>query len=258
MNYLLPFSLLFYACSLWISAHVQAQTRPTNPINTQTHTVLVQEFNIANPTQANLEFANSSSPNIGTIADRLVTTERRSAGYCVRSSYIPGNLYSTTSTEPGSLEAWFTSASTPPAPGLRVVIKNVTLMTDEQIPYTDREYNQGSKSEHFFVRFGTRHNEQYLTVDSGKNDFIYEIKQGNVVVETGSFTVSLDKDSRVIQEFHSYQSSYDIRHCADLYQAQRRREESEKIRRRREEQRREEQRREIQQQRRREIQRPHL
>ena len=165
MSYLLSFSLLFYACSLWISAHVQAQTRPTNPINTQTHIVLAQASDTANLTQANLEFADSSSPNIGTISDRLVTTERRSAGYCVGSSYIPGNLYSNTSTESGSLEAWFTSASTPPAPGLRVVIKNVTLKAiDEQIPYTDREYNSGSQSEHFFVRFGTRHNEQYLTV----------------------------------------------------------------------------------------------
>ncbi len=55
-------------------------------------------------------------------------------------------------------EATFMSSSTPPAPGLRVIVHNITAdMQGNPSPYTDREYDQGIRSEGFQVRFGTSH-----------------------------------------------------------------------------------------------------
>lgn len=89
-------------------------------------------------------------------------------------------------------EATFISSSTPPASGLRVIVHNITAgMQGNPSPYTDREYDQGIRSEGFQVRFGTSHDGAYLAVVQGKNNFSYEIKRGETLVESGSFVADI-------------------------------------------------------------------
>lgn len=100
----------------------------------------------------------------------------------------------------GSVKARFLSRSTPPAAGLRVVIRNLTRgIGGDREPYTDREYSKGRLSEGFFVVPATRHSGKYFAVLEGQNDLEYQIRQGDRVVESGSFTIEIDRETRTLE-----------------------------------------------------------
>ncbi len=117
---------------------------------------------VAAPMQAGLEFAGSQTRNLGTVAE--------------------------------GFRAWFVSPSLPPAPNLRVIIRNVTAgMNQNPSPYTDRTYDKGWISEELTLDFGTKHNGDSFVLADGKNSLTYEIKQGDRVLESGSFNATITR-----------------------------------------------------------------
>jgi hypothetical protein len=102
-----------------------------------------------------------------------------------------------------STQAWFVSKKTPPAAGLRAVIRNVSQANESRVPYTDREYHQTSYSEGFKVGVGQGHNGRFLVVNPHENnnftnDFTYEIKRGSQVLESGQFKVKFRQEYKDI------------------------------------------------------------
>ena len=94
----------------------------------------------------------------------------------------------------------FVSSSTPPAPDLRVVIRNATRgLRCGPVPYTNRNYDKGRFSQGISIALATRHNIKYLAVLTGKNNFEYEIKRGNQVIESGSFTAEIDCQTKILE-----------------------------------------------------------
>ncbi|WNZ46190.1 hypothetical protein Q2T42_00215 [Leptolyngbya boryana CZ1] len=101
-----------------------------------------------------------------------------------------------------SARSRFYSKTTRPAPELRAVIRNVTFgFPGETKPFTDREYFNGDVSEDFDIRFGDEHKGRFLAVRPGENQFEYEIKRGNQVLESGGFTASFEE--RTIEQNRS-------------------------------------------------------
>ena len=99
----------------------------------------------------------------------------------------------------GKAEAktWFVSTTTPPADGLRLVLRNASQSPRiDKMPYTDRDYSQGSHSEEFKVAQENVHRTQALSVSVGENRFLYEIKRGKQIVESGEFIVKVDQNYR--------------------------------------------------------------
>ncbi len=100
----------------------------------------------------------------------------------------------------GTVKAHFVSSSTPPALGLRVVLRNATRgLRGDPAPYTNRSYDKGRFSQGINIAPATRHNIKYLAVLPGKNNFEYEIKRGNQVIESGSFTAELDRQTKTFE-----------------------------------------------------------
>jgi tetratricopeptide (TPR) repeat protein len=117
---------------------------------------------LAAPMQAGLEFAGSQTRNVGTVAE--------------------------------GFRAWFVSPTLPPAPNLRVIIRNVTPgMNPKPFPYTNRIYDNGWISEELILGFGTKHDGDAFVLMDGKNDLTYEIKQGDRVLESGSFSATITR-----------------------------------------------------------------
>jgi hypothetical protein len=88
------------------------------------------------------------------------------------------------------VKAFFVSRQTPPAPGLRVVLQNQSISSEER-PYADREYESDQRSEKFFVAPASAHERKYLAIAPGENRMTYQIKRGSTVVESGEFTVTI-------------------------------------------------------------------
>jgi hypothetical protein len=99
----------------------------------------------------------------------------------------------------GDTKAWFTSSTEPPKSGRRVIIKNVSRgMSPDNFPYTDRDYSKGRGSEFTKITTGTRHsNNAFVVRQNYKNEFEYEIRQGNSVVERGQFSATTRESSNV-------------------------------------------------------------
>ncbi len=117
---------------------------------------------VAVPMQAGLEFAGSQTRNVGTVAE--------------------------------GFRAWFVSPTLPPAPNLRVIIRNVTASINQNpSPYTDRTYDKGWISEELTLGFGSQHNGDVFVLTDGKNDLTYEIKQGDRVLESGAFNATITR-----------------------------------------------------------------
>lgn len=97
----------------------------------------------------------------------------------------------------GTVPARFMSAATPPAPGRRVVVRNVSLgVRDNPFPFTDRNYSEGRSSEPTQMAYGTQHELRTFSVIPGVNNFEYEIKQSDRVVDKGTFqsTIQFQKE----------------------------------------------------------------
>lgn len=152
--------------------------------------------------QAGLQFGDSQVLNEGELVSLTGTTTSstlREPGRCVGTLYIPPNYDTITSpyTTPGVAKARFISKTVLPASGLRVAIRNTTSGIDQTLsPYTDREYTQGDHSEGFVVKQAVVHSSRYLAVIPGRNTFNYQIKRGDTVVESGSFTAMMTVKAR--------------------------------------------------------------
>lgn len=92
----------------------------------------------------------------------------------------------------GTLRGEFISEETPPAPGRRVRIRNVTRgMSGDPYPFTDREYSRGKVSEAFEFGINDRHRGQTFSVLEGENELEFEIYQDNRVIEEGTFAIDV-------------------------------------------------------------------
>jgi hypothetical protein len=128
--------------------------------------------------QIGFRFKQSQEFNMGVIS------EDKGSGGCHSQSYSRNEI---------AEQATFISSNMPPAPGLRVAIRNVTPGIDQNpSPYTDREYDKPPTSEGFKVSLGTIHSGRFLAVQPGENHFSYEIKRGNTIIESGTFTARID------------------------------------------------------------------
>jgi hypothetical protein len=200
----------------------------TSPVPREMPTVVAEEIRVlpANPgladplfvSPAGLVFKNALQPdagalNTGTIVQQQVTSETiqrengteyvdncrkgqtaigtpRTTGTGTSVEYNPVSPYLSGLAEARS---WFISRQTPPTPGLRVIVRNASLAQSmEQMPYTDREYSNGSRSEKFVVAIGDQHESKFFAVKSGTNHLIYQIKRDNQVIESGEFNVNID------------------------------------------------------------------
>jgi hypothetical protein len=93
------------------------------------------------------------------------------------------------------VRSWFRSSKTPPAEGLRVIIQNLSVNdVPDQIPYTDRAYDSGMRSQDFIAALGTEHRLKYLAVKSGENQMTYQIQRGSQIIESGEFVVNIGID----------------------------------------------------------------
>jgi hypothetical protein len=96
------------------------------------------------------------------------------------------------------MDARFASRTTPPAPGLRVRVTNVSWGMDrDPYPYTDRDYDEGDLSDRTILDLDDEHHTRTLSVRPGVNQFEYRIyrERGDQTVESGRF----DLDVEVVQ-----------------------------------------------------------
>ncbi|MEG4803613.1 hypothetical protein QUB63_31240 [Microcoleus sp. ARI1-B5] len=151
--------------------------------------------------QTGLQFQESEEFNVGAITTLLVTTTYSvNSGKCIGQFYVPNSETGSRTYEQQVFgKAAFISHTTLPAPGLRVIIRNVTSGIDKNpYPYTDREYDKSRISEGFKVYFDIEHRGSYLAVKPGNNDFSYEIRRGNTIIESGTFTARIDRRTQSI------------------------------------------------------------
>jgi hypothetical protein len=113
---------------------------------------------------------------------------------------------------------WFISKKTLPGPGLRVIVRNISTpsLTTALMPYTDREYDKGGRSEGFIASLQTDHSSRFLGLQSGMNQFAYEIKRGDQVVESGKFTANIAEEVRDITETKTHSRQTENLRCEDI------------------------------------------
>jgi hypothetical protein len=121
-------------------------------------------------------------------------------------------------TKQAKIKGWFVSEKTPPSPGLRVVVRNMSLSkTSEPIPYSDREYDKGSRSEGFVAGLETEHQSRFLALQPGVNQFTYEIKRGEQVIETGQFTADIAHEVKDISITKTHGPRQESLPCEDKH-----------------------------------------
>jgi len=64
-------------------------------------------------------------------------------------------------------------------------------------PYSDHEYDEGRSSEEAKVNLGFRHDRNRFKVLAGDNEFYYEIKDGNTVIDSGKFIAHVERQKIV-------------------------------------------------------------
>jgi hypothetical protein len=115
------------------------------------------------------------------------------------------------------VRAWFVSAQTPPAPGLRVVLRNASISEIvATMPYTDREYDQGNRSESFIAALGDQHKSRFLALRTGGNRLIYEIKREHKVIESGEFVANIDMDFQDVSRSQTISRPKESLHCEPI------------------------------------------
>jgi hypothetical protein len=150
-----------------------------------------------------LLFEARNRANAGDPDNTAFLIEKRYSGQCSGSDAPEG-------------AARFFSKTRKPAPGLRVIVRNITFgFSGDQKPHTDREYFHGDISEGFLVKFGDYHNGQYLAVQPGTNQFDYVIKSGQIVLESGKFSMNIAKKI-ITEQRDAYPTSES--YCDHYYQ----------------------------------------
>jgi hypothetical protein len=159
--------------------------------------------------QIGLLFDPKNRPEPGDPDNLAYLVERKYTGQCSGNS------------EPEAV-AHFFSKTRKPSSGLRVIVRNTTFgFGGDTRPNTDREYYSGDISEGFLVKYGNHHSNRYLAVQPGNNEFDYVIKSGQSILESGKFSVKVDR--KIITEYRhstasveSYCAYYHRGHC--IYQ----------------------------------------
>lgn len=102
----------------------------------------------------------------------------------------------------------FRSKTTPPAKFQRVKITNTSTGG-----YTNREYDERrGRSEPFEMRWLNKHSNKFLAVQTGNNDFEYEISHRNEgIIETGAFRVKIN--SKTKSEERDFKSLQRLEYC---------------------------------------------
>ncbi|BAU15016.1 TPR repeat-containing protein [Leptolyngbya sp. NIES-3755] len=165
-------------------------------------TILPQSGSSQQNVQAGFQFQDSEAFNQGKLVTLTQEKQRQrleALGHCMGYLYVPPTYRTVTTVEktPGKSTARFFSKTAPPAAGLRVIIRNATSgINQTPSPYTDRGYDQGDLSESFVIQQNTAHDSRYFAMISGLNTLTYEIKRGNEVLETGTFTVMMTPETR--------------------------------------------------------------
>jgi hypothetical protein len=175
--------------------------------------------------QANIEFVRVTT-------DSTVTDV---GGTCQGGVYVPRTVFTLGTHRSNSRAGHFLSKTTPPGPGLRVVLRNVTPgMNPESIPYVDLAY-AGLRSQQLIVQRGTSQNPSYLAVVPGKNVFNYIIKRDDQVLETGTFSAQIEAESLIpagMEAAHEDYRAAQRDECAAQYELdeQKRQAQEEKLR----------------------------
>jgi len=102
----------------------------------------------------------------------------------------------------------FRSQTTPPGEFQRVKITNTSTGG-----YTNREYDERrGRSEPFEMRWLGRHSNKYLAVQTGSNDFEYEISHRHQgVIETGSFRINVNSKTKT--EERDFKAMQRLEYC---------------------------------------------
>ncbi len=174
-------------------------------LSPQSQSPTEESSEIQSPLEIGWEFRGSRELNQASI------TETQYEGEC------PG-------TDSSYQEAQFSSSKTPPAPGRRVIVRNVTRgVASDPYPFTDREYDEGRASETTRMAFGTNHSGRRLHVLEGENNFEYEIRERNRVIDSGSFTAVIEKltdvkrrDATASTQSVCMNSAIPLTMCADI------------------------------------------
>jgi hypothetical protein len=173
-------SLAIASVSLTPFSCLQATATETTPAKRSQPTIQVTAPT-ADP-QVGLWFNIKNRPD-PTVPVNLAYLGKKYIGQC-------GNHFES---EPEAV-AGFYSKTRKPAPGLRVIVRNITFgFAGDPRPNTDREYYNGDISEGFLIKYGDRHNRRYLAVQPGNNEFDYVIKSGQNILESGKFSVKFDR-----------------------------------------------------------------
>jgi hypothetical protein len=195
-------SIAIASVSLISSSGLQATA--AEPTNTSQPTIQVTP-----PTtdlQIGLLFDARNRPDPGDPANLAYLVEKKYTGQCRGNS------------EPEAV-AKFYSKTRKPAPGLRVIVRNITFgFSGDTRPNTDREYYNGDISEGFLIKYGDHHSGRYLAVQHGNNEFDYVIKSGQNILESGKFSIKFDRkitteyrhSTPVVESFCAY---YHRGHC---------------------------------------------
>jgi hypothetical protein len=128
-------------------------------------------------------------------------------------------------TQISELEASFISDKTPPAPYRRVIIRNVTQgVSANPYPYTDREYDERRPtSEIARASLGNTHDRRRFNLVEGNNEFQYEIKERDRVIDSGKFSAQILKSFERVQRDAKWEqkkicknSSVSLNECGDV------------------------------------------
>lgn len=168
-------------------------------------------LSLAQPASATAGLSFSSS---GVISDRFDIQQQRVITNIWTSFLVP--------IEAGSR---FISDATPPAPGRRVIIRNVTPGLSNE-PFSDRSYENSLGSEVIILKPGQGHETQTFTVIPGsvaaplQNTFRYEIREnGGTVLESGDFSLSIGISDRPLTTIYRqpHRSSGTHRYAPNYY-----------------------------------------
>lgn len=115
----------------------------------------------------------------------------------------------------GKIKAWFTSSTEPPKKGRKVIIRNISRgMSPDNFPFTERDYSKGRSSESTNITIGTEHRNRVFVVKRDNNDFEYEIREENSVIERGQFSAFVTGSSTV-SEVNREATETDKGYCAE-------------------------------------------
>lgn len=146
---------------------------------------------LAPPSLAQEAAPTTSPPAVGLVVDGQSQLNAASITNIEYRGECPGR-------KAGTVPARFMSTATPPAPGRRVVVRNVSLgVRDDPFPFTDRDYSQGRSSEATLLSYGTKQELRTFSVIPGVNNFEYEIKQGDRVIDKGNFQATIQFQQEV-------------------------------------------------------------